>query len=435
MPYTFQIKTLGCPVNQHEGRALAEIMAAAGFKEATDTADIYIINSCAVTGAAAAETRRLAAKAKRENPGALVVLAGCYSQVYGRDIAARLPGVDLITGTTDRSRLPEFISRRLTGENTGRLLITAHRPGEAFEELPQPARYGRTRPVIKIQEGCDESCTYCVVRLARGLPRSLNPAGVLARVHHLAENGSREIILAGTHLGTYGKDIPGWNLARLVREAGALPGDFRLRLDYVEPMDLTYELLEAIATSTKVCPFLYLPLQSGSNQVLEKMGRRYTANDYARLVKTAHELIPGLAVWTDLIAGFPGETAEDHQQTMFLVRQLAFSHLHVFPYSPRPGTAAASFPGQVAPDVKKKRVQELRALGEELSLEFYRGLTGREVQVLVERVADGAGEGHSEHYVKVRFPDASPGLRGSLVPVRVLSARPWGVEGHRCFTA
>ena len=429
MPYTFQIKTLGCPVNQHEGRALAEAMLRAGFTETTGPADIYIINSCAVTRAAAAEARRLAGRAKKENPGALTVLAGCYPQVYWREIADLLPGVDMIVGTADRLRLPGLISRRLSGENTPRIHVTAHHPGEVFEELPQTEHYGRIRPVVKIQEGCDETCTYCIVRTARGLPRSLAPEKVLARVRALLARGYREIILAGTHLGTYGREWPGWNLARIIREICSLPDRFRLRLDYLEPMDVTDELLETLAASPKVCPFLYLPLQSGADRILEKMGRRYTAEDYIRLVEKARRLLPDPAVWTDLIAGFPGETAEDHRRTVSLVRELALSRLHVFPYSPRPGTAAAAFPDQVAPDVKKDRVRELRALGEELHLAYCRRFIGREAAVLVEKAAGGTAFGHCAHYLGVSFPAAEPDLRGSLVSVKILAARPGGVAG------
>jgi len=430
LPYTFQIRTLGCPVNQQEGRGLAGAMTGAGFTETTDPADVYIINSCVVTRAAAAETRRLAARAKKENPEGLVVLAGCYPQVYREEVAEKLPGVDLITGTTGRAKLPALISRRLAGEPVERLLVTPHGPGEVFEEPPAPGHYGRVRPVIKVQEGCDEACAYCIVWAARGLPRSMAPERALTWVRRFVEQGSREVVLAGAHLGAYGKEIPGWNLARLIQEIGRLPGDFRLRLDYVEPMNVTLELLESMAASPKVCPFLYLPLQSGSDRVLQGMGRRYTAGDYARLVLAARELIPGLSLWTDLIAGFPGEREEDHRQTLRLVEQLALSHLHVFPYSPRPGTAAATIPDQVAPELKKKRVDELRTLDRELSLSFHKRLVGKQTQALVEKITDEQGEGYSEHYVKVRFPATGLERRGSLVTVQVLAARQWGVEGQ-----
>ena len=430
MPYTFKVKTLGCPVNQYEGRALELAMEEAGFVPTGDIADIYIINSCVVTQAAAAEARRLASQAKKENPRSLVVLAGCYPQVYWEEIKEKLPQVDIIIGTTGRSRLPAIIARQLAETHREqKAIIVEHGPGEEFEEFPLTGNYGRTRPVIKIQEGCDEACTYCIVRKARGLPRSLAPEKVVAQVKHFVTMGCREIVLAGTHLGAYGKDLPGWNLARLIKELDALPHSFRLRLSYIEPMDLCLEFLQTLARARKVCPFLYLPLQSGSDRILQKMGRRYTSVEFARLVQKARELIPGLSIWTDLIVGFPGETEDDHQQTMKLVEELALSHLHVFPYSPRPGTEAAVFPDQVAPDVKKRRVQELRALDEKLSLRFHRQLVGKRVQVLVEKVEENLGEGFSEHYVKVRFPVGNPELKGSLVPVQVLAAGSWGVEG------
>ncbi|MGB9802272.1 tRNA (N(6)-L-threonylcarbamoyladenosine(37)-C(2))-methylthiotransferase MtaB [Desulfofundulus sp.] len=432
MPYTFKVKTLGCPVNQYEGRALELAMKEAGFVPADDIADIYIINSCVVTQSAAAEARRLASQAKKENPRSLVVLAGCYPQVYWKEIKERLPLVDIIIGTTGRSRLPDIIARHLSENHREQeVIIVEHEPGEEFEDFPLTGNYGRTRPVLKIQEGCDESCTYCIVRKARGLPRSLAPEKVIARVKHFLDKGCREIVLAGTHLGTYGKDFPGWNLARLIKELDSLAYPFRLRLSYIEPMDISTDFLETIAWAQKICPFLYLPLQSGSDRILRRMGRRYTSADFARLVQQAKELMPGLSIWSDLIVGFPGETEEDHRQTMRLVERLALSHVHVFPYSPRPGTEAASYPDQVAPDVKKRRVRELRALDEELSLRFNRQLVGKEVQVLVEKIDENHGEGFSEHYVKVRFPVLDPELKkGFLVPVRIRSASSWGVEGY-----
>lgn len=430
MRATFKIKTLGCPVNQHEGRALRAAMEKAGFTETDGVADIYIINSCVVTQSAAAEARRMATMAKRENPQAVVALAGCYPQVYWQEIKENLPQVDIIIGTKGRAELPAIISQRLNkGKEVPRVYVNEHHERENFEELPVAGNYGRTRPVIKIQEGCDETCTYCIVRKARGLPRSLAPEKVVAQVKHFVEKGYREVILAGNHLGAYGKDLPGWNLARIIQEINVLPYSFRIRLNYIEPMDITGEFIETLARTEKVCPFLYLPLQSGSDRILKKMGRRYTAGDFARLVAQARKMIPGLSVWTDLIAGFPGETEQDHRTTMALVKELGLTHLHVFPYSPRPATEAANFPNQVAPDIKKKRVKELRALDKKLAFNFHQQLIGNRVQVLVERVGNNYGEGFSENYVKVRFPATDVGLKGLLLPVKILVAQPWGVEG------
>lgn len=432
MPFTFKIKTLGCPVNQYEGLAVKKAMEEAGFLATEGKADVYIINSCAVTAQAAAEARRLAGQAKKENPHALVVLAGCYPQVYTEEVKKRLPQVDVIIGTAGRARLPEILKRRLLEPDGSRevLVETGEHSTDDFADFPLAAPGNRTRPVLKIQEGCDEACTYCVVRVARGRSRSLDPAKVLSRVAELAGTGYREIVLAGNHLGAYGRDIPGWSLARLIRELNALPFDFRLRLNYIEPMDAGEELLSALAGSSKVCPFLYLPLQSGSDRILQKMGRRYTAEEFARTVRRARELMPDASIWSDVIAGFPGETEEDHRRTCELARALGLSHLHVFPFSPRPGTPAALYPDQVAPDVKKRRVQELRALDGELALRYHRRFPGRTLRVLVEKVEDGTAEGFSEHYVRVRFPVSSGTVsRGSLVTVRAVAAHPWGVEG------
>lgn len=433
-PVTYKIITLGCPVNQAESAAMEGALQEAGFQPAEETADIYIINSCAVTKVAARKSRKEARQARRENPHALVILVGCYGQVEHEEIKELVPEVDVIIGTTGRSRLPQIIDEYLkTGTRQREVRVQKHFRGEQYEEMGL-SRYSRQRPVVKIQEGCDEFCTYCVVVLARGTPRSRDPELVEKEVAQLVAAGHREIILAGTHLGIYGRDLGDISLAQLLKRLSNLEYPFRIRLSSLEPMGVTDELLEVMAESPRICPHLYLPLQSGCNRTLKRMGRRYTIEEFSAIVEKARALMPEVSVISDIIVGFPGETEEDHRESMEAVRRLRLSGLHVFPYSPRPKTPAARYPNQVRPDIKKHRVEEMKALGEELAFQFYQEQMGKELQVLVEKVKqqDGVarGEGFSENYTLVRFlMDRREAAKGSFVPVKAEKAYRWGVEG------
>lgn len=432
---TFQVINFGCPVNQYEAEALASAMEQAGFARTKGAAQVYIVNSCVVTKAAAAGARRVLRKVKRENPQALTVLAGCYPQVYHRELREQLPAVDIIIGTSGRSKLPEIIKNRLAGGEKGQdNLVQEHDGNEIFENMPLEIKYSRTRPVVKIQEGCDEFCTYCIVAKARGKPRSMHPERVIRQVEYFVKQGYHEIILAGNHLGIYGRDLSGWNLVRVLGAIDDIPGHFRIRLNYIEPMDVDEDLLEIIAGSKRICHHLYLPLQSGADKILKKMGRRYRSKDYARLVGRARELMPTISIFTDIIAGFPGETSLDHGETMRLVEDLGLSRLHVFPYSPRAGTPAVKFGDPVQPDIKKQRVDELRALGKKLTTDFHAGLLGRIMEVLPEGQLEienqTFGEGLAGNNVRVGFPWTGTPQPDSFLKVKINKVFHWGVTGE-----
>jgi len=432
---TFKIITLGCPVNQYESAAMEAALIAAGFRRANSKVDIYIINSCAVTKAAARKSRKEARQAKKKNPKALLVLAGCYGQLYPEEIGALVPEADIIVGTAGRSKLPEIISRELQDRSGNRqVLIQDLHKGETFEEFGPTPRFVRQRPVVKIQEGCDEFCSYCAVILARGKPRSREPSRVLKEVSALAGSGHREIIIAGTNLGIYGRDLGNTSLPELLSRLDKLKHPIRIRISSIEPMGVTDELLEVMASSRRICHYLYLPLQSGSDRILEKMGRKYTVKEFSGIVEKARKLMPDVSIMTDLIVGFPGEREEDHIKSMETARRLGFSRLHVFPYSPRLGTPASLLAEQVRPDIKKRRAEEMNSLGEALCLDFHRGLLGKQMEVLVEKTYKDKnltwGEGYSESYALVRFPlERSRVNRGEIVPVKAEKAFPWGVEG------
>lgn len=439
---TVAFQTLGCRVNQYDSEALLTLFRERGYRavDFDQAADVYVINTCSVTHEGDRKSRQLVRRARRANPDAVVVVAGCYPQRAPGE-AAGIPGVDVVLGNRDRRRVVDLVEaarRERPGAPLG-AVENIFRLRE-FEELPIAAFSGRTRAVVKIQEGCAEFCTYCIIPRARGRPRSRRPENVRAEVERLARAGYREIVLAGIHLGAYGRDLapepgaggPGGRpgLAGVLRLIHDVEGIVRIRLSSLEPMDAGEDLLETMAALPKVCPHLHLPVQSGSDRILARMRRRYTTAAFRRLAERARALLPDVGITTDVMAGFPGETEEDHRATLAFLEEIGFSRLHVFPFSPRQGTPAARFPDPVPAAVKERRVAELIALGERLALAFHRRLVGRDVEVLVEEEAAGDGrlQGYSANYVRVRFPGGAE-LKNRLARVRVTTADADGVAG------
>ncbi len=397
--------TLGCRVNRYDSDAMAALFARAGHVVVAEgeEADVCVVNTCSVTGESNRQCRQLIRRLRRRHPGAVLVVTGCFAQTAPGEVAA-LPGVDVVLGTADRARVVELAEAvRQTRPPAPVVRVGNVFQARTLEAAPvERGAEGRTRALLKVQEGCARMCAYCIVPLARGRPRSLPPAEVVREAAALAGLGFREVVVTGTDLGSYGRDLPGRpSLANLLRSLHEVEGLRRIRLSSVEPMDVDEELLAAVAELPRVCPHLHLPLQSGSDRVLARMRRRYRAADFRRLAERARELIPDLALGTDLIAGFPGEEEADHRATMELVRELGPARLHVFPYSPRPGTVAARFADQVAPAERRRRAAELAALGRELALACHRRLVGRVVEVLVEEVGEERATGYTPDYVRV----------------------------------
>lgn len=433
------VHTLGCKVNQYDGEALLALFRQRGYRVVgfDEPADVYIINTCTVTHEGDRKSRQLIRRARRCNPEAVVVVAGCYAQTSPGEVAG-LPGVDVVLGNSDRARVVE-----LAEAARGRRGAPLRAVGDifrvrAFEELPASGLTGRTRAVLKVQEGCAEFCAYCIVPYARGRPRSRRPEEARAEAERLAAAGYREVVLAGTHLGAYGRDLaPGPDgrpvrLGDLLRAIHAVEGIARIRLSSLEPMDVDDALLAAMGELPKVCPHLHLPLQSGSDRVLARMRRRYTADGFRRLVARARRLVPDLGLTTDVIAGFPGEGEEDHRATLALLEEVGFHRIHVFPFSPRSGTPAARAPGQVPPEVRERRVRELLALGRRLARACHERLVGRRVEVLAEAGPGREGgplEGYTPQYIRVRFAGSGE-LANRLVAVRVTAADAEGVVGE-----
>lgn len=428
--------TLGCRLNQVDTQQIQAGLEARGFETvpAGSVADVVIVNTCTVTARAEFSDRQAIRRARRTNPAARVVVTGCWAQTSPDDVA-RVGGVDLVVGNADKHRLPELVEALLRSDATAppRLNVSSLAGAQLVPpDAPAPPR-GRSRAFVKVQDGCQHRCAFCIVPFARGASRSLAPAAVLEQVRRLVALGHPEVVLTGIDLGHYGGDlVPRTSLAELVRELGGVGGLRWLRLSSLLPAYFTGELLEALTASPVIAPHFHVPLQSGSDRVLRAMRRPYTVAMYRHVVDRLAALFPRLGLGADVIVGFPGETAQDFAETVALVESLPFTYLHVFPYSPRRGTDAARRPDRVETATLTRRAAKLRAIGEVKAAAFRRSLGGRVEDVLVlERRARASGElvGLTGHYAEVRFvgPDA---LMRRLVRVAITEATGSALRGR-----
>ncbi len=427
--------TLGCKVNQYDTEAVLEAFAARGFLvvQPEEPAEVYLINTCTVTNVADKKSRQLIRRIVREHPEAVVAVFGCYAQTQAAKVE-EIPGVSIVVGTQRRGELVDLVIQALQeqGSSAARNLVSPLKD-RTFEELVVSSFADKVRAVLKIQEGCQQFCSYCKVPFARGPERSREVQAILATAELLVQQGYKEIVLTGIHLSSYGKDLnPPSSLAEITRKIIEVPGLERLRLSSVEPTDVTPELLELIAQHPKVCAHLHMPLQSGSSGVLARMKRKYTPNEYLAIINQARNLNPDLGLTTDIIVGFPGETDDEFNETVAFVQEVGFSRLHVFPYSRRSGTPAAKLPDQVGRAVKNLRSRKLIEIGHELSENFHRRFIGRRVIVLIEELSAGIAEGYTENYIRVKVADEQVPSElsiGALVPVIIKSAEPSGCGG------
>jgi threonylcarbamoyladenosine tRNA methylthiotransferase MtaB len=395
------IATLGCKTNQFESASLIEQFQRGGYQVVpfTQPADIYVVNSCTVTAKTDAETRRLIRRARRLNPRARIVATGCYAQVAPGELE-QMPELDSVLGNLEKR---DFIGLLESGENRVSDIASEKSTGplklESFAE--------HTRAFLQAQNGCNSFCSYCIVPYARGRSRSVPLEDVLQGVRGLAANRYQEVVLTGIHLGAYGLDLPrASSLTELVRRIDAENLVPRLRIGSVEPNELTDELLTLMASSNIICPHLHLPLQSGSDTVLQRMGRRYSSGFFRDLVGRISTALPQAFIGADVIAGFPGESDDEFNETLLLIEELPFSDLHVFPYSSRPGTKAAGMDGQVPANVIKNRAEIVRNCAAAKKDSFLRKQVGIELQVLVQgcNTNNSICNGISRNYVTVEFP-------------------------------
>jgi threonylcarbamoyladenosine tRNA methylthiotransferase MtaB len=409
------LESLGCRLNYAEMSALGRQLAGAGHELAAsaEEADLCVVNSCAVTGEAARQSRQLARRIARANPAARLIVTGCYATLEG-ETAARLPNVDLVVGNTHKDELLALI-------DDGRRTTDDENPS-SISSL-RVLSSSRTRAFIKVQDGCRNRCTFCIVTVARGDERSRSIPEVVAEVNALHAEGYQEAVLTGVHLGGYGSDL-GAELRELVAALLADTTIPRLRLSSLEPFDLAPDFFDLWTQpgSHRLMPHLHLPAQSGSDAVLRRMARRNRVADFEALVDAARARIPGLTITTDLIAGFPGESEADFEQTLAFARRVSFAHMHIFPYSAREGTAAARFGGQVAEVERKRRVRELAALDAELGTMVRGSFVGQVRPVLWEHATDaGVWSGLTDNYLRVSTatpPDAD--LHNRITPTRLI---------------
>lgn len=432
MTRSFKIITLGCKVNQYESAYLKETLAQSGWLQALDKekADLAIINTCIVTQRAAHQSRQAIRKAIRENPHSKIAAIGCYAQVYPDELKS-IQGIWLIAGNTEKGLLPELL---LHDKNLDRksIILNDFKTGTPFEFLKIKGFPGRTRAYLKIQDGCRSFCSYCIVPFARGPYRSLVPEKVLTMLEIFSRQEYKEVVLTGIHLGKYGIDLgKDVDLTHLIREICKEGFPLRIRLSSIEPNEINDELVDLVATEKSLCRHFHISLQNGDDKILKRMKRNYTAGEFAKIIKGIYERIPLAAIGVDIISGFPGEDPVAHKNTVSLIRDLPVSYLHVFPFSPRPLTAAFNFDGQVDPRVIKKRSGELRDLGLRKKSEFYHKCLKKEFQVLGEgwhSEEKKTMKGRSDNYIPVLFPSPRESTN-QLIPVRIESVEDNRVTG------
>ncbi len=408
--------TLGCKVNQYDTEAMLEQFRLAGYEavDFNDIADVYIINTCTVTNLGDRKSRQMVRRAHRLNAGAIIGVVGCYAQRAAEEVLA-IPGVRFVMGTKNRNRIVEIVEK---AEEEG-IVINAVEDiltTRDFEELTIDAPDGHTRAFLKIQEGCGQYCSYCIIPYVRGPVRSRKRQDILEEVKRLEAAGFKEIVLTGIHLASYGKDSGEGSLADVIADIHPIDGIERIRLGSVEPTLLTPSFVERMASLKKVCPHYHVSLQSGSDGILRSMNRKYTTEEYRQFIRNLRSHIPDVAVTTDVMVGFPGEKEEHFQETFDFVREIGFSKIHVFQYSPRKGTPAAKMQNQVSTVDKETRSKRLIKLADELEKAYIASFLGTTQKVLFEEEVPwkkGWLQGFTEHYIKVMV-EGNQDLKGSI---------------------
>jgi len=420
----YNISTLGCKVNQSESEAIAGQLQSADWLPAGDgeSAEITIINTCTVTQKAAMQSRQAVRRAIRANPNSRIVVTGCYAQVEPKALE-KIGGVHYIIGNADKHRISEILAAGQDSDGHQTIAVRNDiRLSDPLKPSCNAVTRNRSRPILKIQDGCDAFCTYCIVPRARGPSRSMRTTDVLEGVKALSVAGYSEIVLSGIHLGRYGCDlIPPSSLSELLDHIERANQIQRVRLSSIEPVELTDELIQRIAASPRFCRHFHVPLQSGDDQILQKMKRPYSVDDFRQRIFKIHNQIPDAAIGIDILVGFPGETDAAFRNTCALIQEMPVTYLHVFPFSARPGTPAASYPNRVAPDVIKARCETIRRLGQAKRYNFLQKFIGKQLEILVESArhpATGLLKGISSNYIPVLI-DAGDEQMNKLVTVRL----------------
>lgn len=424
---TVAFHTLGCKVNQYDSQAMLELFEQAGYQpgDFDQPCDVYVINTCTVTGTGDKKSLQAVRRARRLNPAADIIVCGCMAQRDGEKLLADTDA-RLILGTARRAEIVTLLEQAQR-EHTRLCAVTDVRRA-AFEPLLITHQEGRTRATLKIQEGCDRFCTYCIIPYVRGGIRSRSVQDVRDEAARLAQAGYREIVLTGIHLTSYGRDLKnGDTLLSVIRAVHDIAGVERIRLGSLEPVIATADFARALGEMPKLCPQFHLALQSGCDSVLRRMRRRYDTAAFRESAQALRAVFPDCALTTDVMSGFPGETDAEHRQSLDFCREMRFARMHVFPYSEREGTAAATMPDPVPRHIREERARELIALGADMAEEYRRAQLGTVRRVLFEQCAEGVSVGYTPEYMRCEAPGA---VCGQTLPVRMTGLLPEGFSGE-----
>ena len=436
---TVAFYTLGCKVNFYDTEAIWQLFKKEGYEQVDfeQQADVYVINTCTVTNTGDKKSRQIIRRAIRRNPDAVVAVTGCYAQTSPAEVMA-IPGVDIVIGTQNRDQIltlvKQFQEQRRPVNAVRNIMKTRE-----FEELDVPNFADRTRAFLKIQEGCNNFCTFCIIPWSRGLMRSRKPESVIRQAQMLVEAGYKEIVLTGIHTGGYGEDFADYKLADLLRDLDRVEGLKRIRISSIEASQITDQVIDILNSSDKMCRHLHVPLQAGDDTVLARMRRKYTTAEYAKKIEQLHKAMPGVAITTDVIVGFPGETEEMFRNGYRFMEQMQFSEMHVFPYSKRTGTPAARMEDQVDEEIKNERVHELIDLSERMQLSYAQKFIGEVLEVIPERTYKGAPDsgllmGYSDNYLNMVFPGTEE-MIGQVCKVKLTEAGVNECKGERIGVA
>lgn len=402
MKNTFNIITLGCKVNQYESEAVEEIFQARGYEKKQNNADIYVINTCTVTNMSDRKSRQMISRARRDNPEAVIAVMGCYSQVKPEEVAA-IEGVDVVLGSRNKEEVVDLCENVLQNKKAIDKVLSFSET-KTIEELEISNQEAMTRAYMKIQDGCNMYCSYCLIPYARGNIASRDMDSIKKEARRLARNGYKEIVLTGIHVASYGKDLRnGTSLIDVIEEVSKTEGIERIRLSSMEPRHITRDFLERMKATEKACDHFHLSLQSGSDEILKAMNRKYDTKIFKEKVDLIREVFPNAGLTTDIIVGFPTETEENHEETKDFVKEIKFAKTHLFKYSKRDGTKAASMKPEVNGNIKKERLKELEAIEEVNRLNFLKNQIGKTLSVLFESKSDMEGfkSGYSTNYLRV----------------------------------
>ena len=430
MSKTVAFITLGCKANQFETELMEGLFKQKDYKVVPndEKADIYVINTCSVTSFADKKSRQLIRRSARLNENAVIAVTGCYAQAAS-DKVAEITGVKVVLGTNNRHQIVDFVEAAM---NDGEIHngVTDIMKARDFEDIPMLEVPARTRAFLKIQEGCTNFCSYCIIPFTRGPVRSRKLASVKSEAEKFLSMGFKEIVFTGIHLGAYGRDFhDGTTLADAARTVLELDGLQRLRLGSLESIELSEELLTMVRENPKFSHHLHLPLQAGSDYVLKRMNRHYNREEFRKLIENVKNAIPGVAISTDIIVGFPGETEEMFAESLDYIRSLGFSRVHVFPYSPREGTPAASMPDQIPDNIKKERVHRLQQVAEEMTRAFHEQYLGTKQKVLWETRTKGVTDGVTDTYIRIYTKaDVIPGEITEVKLERLYEDGVWGIS-------